>query len=66
MSPFNQIDADLWLMQRVADNDPGAVADLYDRFGSLFTDSPIRPCAPTPRRRSEIFVCLWKPPTATT
>jgi RNA polymerase sigma-70 factor, ECF subfamily len=56
-------DADLHLMQRVAINDPQAVAELYDRFGSLvyrlaYQAMPTR--ADAEDAVQEIFVRLWR------
>lgn len=56
-------DADLDLMQRVAANDPAAVAELYDRFGSLvyrlaFQAMPTR--ADAEDAVQEIFIRLWR------
>lgn len=58
-----QLDEDLRLMQRVASSEPGAVADLYDRFGSLvyrmaFQTMPTR--ADADDAVQEIFVRLWR------
>lgn len=55
--------ADLDLMQRVASGEEAAIADLYDRFGSLvyrmaFQTMPTR--ADTEDAVQEIFVRLWK------
>lgn len=57
------LDADLALMRRVADNEPRAVGDLYDRFGSLvyrmaFQAMPTR--ADAEDAVQEIFVRLWR------
>ena len=57
------LDADLALMRRVADNEPNAVGDLYDRFGSLvyrkaFKALPTR--ADAEDAVQEIFVRLWR------
>jgi RNA polymerase sigma-70 factor (ECF subfamily) len=56
-------DADLSLMQRVAANEHEAVAELYDRFGSLvyrlaFQAMPTR--ADAEDAVQEIFVRLWR------
>lgn len=56
-------DADLSLMQRVAANEPEAVAELYDRFGSLvyrlaYQAMPTR--ADAEDAVQEIFVRLWR------
>lgn len=58
-----QSDADLDLMRRVAANDPGAVGELYDRFGSLvfrmaYQSMPSR--AEAEDAVQEIFVRLWR------
>lgn len=58
-----QHERDLDLMQRVARNDEKAVAELYDRFGSLvfrmaFQSLPSR--AEADDAVQEIFVRLWK------
>ena len=55
--------ADDELMRRVASGDPGAVEDLYDRFGSLvyrlaYQAMPTR--ADAEDAVQEIFVRLWK------
>ncbi|GIW74282.1 MAG: RNA polymerase subunit sigma-24 [Phycisphaerales bacterium] len=55
--------ADLELMQRVAAGEESAIADLYDRFGSLvyrmaFQTMPTR--ADAEDAVQEIFVRLWK------
>src|SRR3954470_7558030 len=54
---------DLDLMSRVAQNDEAAVAELYDRFGSLvfrmaYQSMPTRPEAEDAVQ--EIFVRLWR------
>jgi RNA polymerase sigma-70 factor, ECF subfamily len=54
---------DLDLMRRVASNEEGAVAELYDRFGSLvfrmaYQSMPTR--AEAEDAVQEIFVRLWK------
>ncbi len=54
---------DLELMRRVATNDEGAVAELYDRFGSLvfrmaYQSMPTR--AEAEDAVQEVFVRLWK------
>ncbi len=56
-------DADLRLMQRVATNSPDAVAELYDRFGSLvyrlaYQVMPTRSDADDAVQ--EVFVRLWR------
>lgn len=56
-------DADLDLMQRVASNEPGAVAELYDRFASLvfrlaYQSMPTR--ADAEDAVQEVFVRLWR------
>jgi RNA polymerase sigma-70 factor (ECF subfamily) len=56
-------DADLDLMRRVSANDPAAVAELYDRFGSLvyrlaYQAMPSR--ADAEDAVQEIFVRLWR------
>lgn len=56
-------DIDLSLMRRVADDDEQAVADLYDRFGSLvyrmaYQAMPTR--ADAEDAVQEIFVRLWR------
>ena len=56
-------DTDLRLMQRVAANEPEAVAELYDRFGSLvyrlaYQAMPTR--ADAEDAVQEIFVRLWR------
>jgi RNA polymerase sigma-70 factor (ECF subfamily) len=56
-------DADLALMQRVAANEEAAVAELYDRFGSLvyrmaYQAMPTR--ADAEDAVQEVFVRLWK------
>lgn len=56
-------DDDLGLMQRVADNEESAVAELYDRFGSLvyrmaYQAMPTR--AEAEDAVQEIFVRLWR------
>lgn len=56
-------DADLELMRRVAENEPGSIEDLYDRFGSLifklaYQAMPTR--ADAEDAVQEIFVRLWK------
>jgi len=56
-------DVDLHLMQRVAANEPEAVAELYDRFGSLvyrlaYQAMPTR--ADAEDAVQEIFVRLWR------
>ncbi len=56
-------DADRSLMRRVADNDQGAVAELYDRFGSLvyrmaLQSMPTR--AEAEDAVQEVFVRLWR------
>jgi len=56
-------DADLDLMRRVSSNDPVAVAELYDRFGSLvyrlaYQAMPSR--ADAEDAVQEIFVRLWR------
>jgi RNA polymerase sigma-70 factor (ECF subfamily) len=58
-----QHERDLELMQRVARNDEKAVAELYDRFGSLvfrmaFQSLPSR--AEADDAVQEVFVRLWK------
>lgn len=58
-----QEDADLDLMQRIAANQEAAVAELYDRFGSLvyrmaFQAMPSR--AEAEDAVQEIFVRLWR------
>jgi RNA polymerase sigma-70 factor, ECF subfamily len=58
-----QADADLDLMQRVAVDDQDAVAELYDRFGSLvyrmaYQAMPTR--AEAEDAVQEIFVRLWR------
>jgi RNA polymerase sigma-70 factor, ECF subfamily len=58
-----QADADLDLMQRVAADDQDAVAELYDRFGSLvyrmaYQAMPTR--AEAEDAVQEIFVRLWR------
>lgn len=57
------LDVDLDLMQRVAANEPEAVAELYDRFGSLvyrlaYQAMPTR--ADAEDAVQEIFVRLWR------
>lgn len=57
------LDVDLSLMQRVAANEPEAVAELYDRFGSLvyrlaYQAMPTR--ADAEDAVQEIFVRLWR------
>jgi RNA polymerase sigma-70 factor, ECF subfamily len=56
-------DADLKLMQRVADNEQEAVAELYDRFGSLVYRMAYQ-CMPTRADAEdavqEVFVRLWR------
>jgi len=59
----HQSDADLDLMRRVGQNTPGAVEELYDRFGSLvyrmaYQTMPTR--ADAEDAVQEIFVRLWK------
>lgn len=59
----DQDDADLTLMRRVAANEEEAVADLYDRFGSLvyrmaYQAMPTR--AEAEDAVQEIFVRLWR------
>src|SRR5258707_1160615 len=56
-------DADLTLMRRVAANDDLAVAELYDRFGSLvyrmaYQAMPTR--VDTEDAVQEVFVRLWR------
>lgn len=56
-------DADLVLMRRVASGEPGAVAELYDRFASLvyrlaFQSMPTR--ADAEDAVQEVFVRLWR------
>lgn len=56
-------DVDLDLMRRVASNEEGAVAELYDRFGSLvfrmaFQAMPTR--AEAEDAVQEVFVRLWR------
>ena len=56
-------DADLDLMRRVANDDPGAVGELYDRFGSLvyrmaYQAMPTRSDAEDAVQ--EVFVRLWR------
>ncbi len=56
-------DADLNLMRRVASQDQGAVAELYDRFGSLvyrmaYQAMPTR--ADAEDAVQEVFVRLWR------
>lgn len=56
-------DSDLDLMQRVASNEPGAVAELYDRFASLvfrlaYQSMPTR--ADAEDAVQEVFVRLWR------
>src|SRR5438552_11431241 len=56
-------DADLDLMRRVATDDEGAVAELYDRFGSLvyrmaYQSMPTR--ADAEDAVQEVFVRLWR------
>lgn len=56
-------DPDLDLMQRVASNEPGAVAELYDRFASLvfrlaYQSMPTR--ADAEDAVQEVFVRLWR------
>ncbi len=64
MSQNTEQDArDLALMRRVAANDEKAVADLYDRFGSLvyrmaFQSMPTR--AEAEDAVQEVFVRLWR------
>jgi RNA polymerase sigma-70 factor (ECF subfamily) len=58
-----QGDVDLDLMRRVAENQPEAVGELYDRFGSLvyrlsFQAMPTR--AEAEDAVQEIFVRLWR------
>lgn len=62
-TPSFQDDADLALMRRVASNDESAVAELYDRFGSLvyrmaYQAMPTR--ADAEDAVQEIFVRLWR------
>lgn len=56
-------EADLTLMQRVARQEPGAVEDLYDRFGSLVYRMAYQ-AMPTSEEAEdavqEIFVRLWR------
>lgn len=59
----NKDDADLSLMRRVATDEEAAVAELYDRFGSLvyrmaYQVMPTR--ADTEDAVQEVFVRLWK------
>ncbi len=64
MSSYSEQDLrDLALMRRVAANDEKAVADLYDRFGSLvyrmaFQSMPTR--AEAEDAVQEVFVRLWR------
>lgn len=63
MSGAKVQDADLDLMRRVAENEPEAVAQLYDRFASLvyrlaFQAMPTR--ADAEDAVQEIFVRLWR------
>lgn len=58
-----QDDVDLSLMRRVASDDDGAVAELYDRFGSLvyrmaYQAMPTR--ADAEDAVQEVFVRLWR------
>jgi RNA polymerase sigma-70 factor, ECF subfamily len=58
-----QSESDLDLMRRVSHQEPGAVAELYDRFGSLvyrmaFQAMPTR--ADADDAVQEIFVRLWR------
>lgn len=62
-SPSEQGDIDLDLMGRVAANQPEAVGELYDRFGSLvyrlaFQSMPTR--AEAEDAVQEVFVRLWR------
>jgi len=55
--------ADASLMRRVAENDPGAITELYDRFGTLvyrmaFQTMPSK--ADAEDAVQEIFVRLWR------
>lgn len=55
--------ADMLLMQRVASSDEAAIAELYDRFGSLvyrmaYQSMPTR--AETEDAVQEIFIRLWR------
>ncbi|MBX3359597.1 MAG: sigma-70 family RNA polymerase sigma factor [Phycisphaeraceae bacterium] len=63
-SPSDAIhEADLRLMQRVASNDQSAVADLYDRFGSLVYRLAVQAMptrADAEDAVQEIFVRLWR------
>ena len=56
-------DADLELMRRVANDEPAAIGDLYDRFGSLvyrmaYQAMPTR--ADAEDAVQEVFVRLWR------
>src|SRR5262245_52107583 len=59
----DQDDADVTLMRRVASDDPDAIGDLYDRFGSLvyrmaYQAMPTRSDADDAVQ--EVFVRLWR------
>jgi RNA polymerase sigma factor (sigma-70 family) len=56
-------DVDLDLMRRVASNDEGAVAELYDRFGSLVFRMALQAMpsrAEAEDAVQEVFVRLWR------
>lgn len=56
-------DIDLDLMRRVASNDEGAVAELYDRFGSLVFRMALQAMpsrAEAEDAVQEVFVRLWR------
>jgi len=61
--PSSAADQDLALMRRVASRDEGAVAELYDRFGSLvfrmaYQTMPTR--AEAEDAVQEVFIRLWR------
>src|SRR5215470_2984413 len=61
--PSEKDDADLSLMRRVASDEQEAIADLYDRFGSLvyrmaYQAMPTR--ADAEDAVQEVFVRLWR------
>lgn len=63
MTPPEDQHPDLALMQRIASGEPGAVEELYDRFGSLVFRMSLQ-TMPTRAEAEdavqEVFVRLWK------